>query len=620
MLTGTPILNDLKVRIQKLFCSLLIEHSLTMVSLFQELWSLFDWVTSGKLLGPLPAFKKYFAKPIEAARDRNASEGQIRHGMRVNEELQTLLKPYFLQRMKIDFLRDKLPEKTELVVWTHLSARQRAMYTRYVGDSLVKSIIAGDIKSPLEAVTWLKKLCGHPIIADATNGENLNNLDREALIRYSAKLGIVSDLVVDLRNQGHRTLIFSQSTKMLDIIEKVLRGDVVLARIDGTTREQDRQRLVDKFNSEDSAFEVMLLSTKATGIGLTLTGADRVIIYDPSWTFAEDAQAVDRTYRIGQQKCVVVYRLIAAGTVEEKTYEKQIHKDGLRRTVFGESTTVQRYFNRSELRALFTLAPSGVCDVMQKANSEMKHLGMNTDFSDQSFVLSRPGVVGLTRHDFFYYQQRGEGDVAARGSATPFGGKDIPKIVLGRSQRVLLNQTYEPIQLREAFESHHISSPDRGNGTLGRSQSARPNKPGEPATLDEVLEDVQSPMHPTRELVVIDDANQTEVSRAFDGELADSSFDDTNRRSTLGVHGTGNGGAEAQKENSVEPNFRTKLQSAAELSHGGKRRRSLSVLLDELESSYTTLDPDEKIELHKSIAHVAGCLGLLTSSNIRECA
>jgi DNA excision repair protein ERCC-6 len=110
---------------------------------------------------------------------------------------------------------------------------------------------------------------------------------------------------------------------MLDIIEEVFDGAVTYLRIDGQTAEKSRQRNVDYFNDKESAIDCMLLSTKAAGVGLTLNGANRAIIYDPSWNPAEDAQAIDRCYRIGQSKNVTVYRMITCGTVEEKMYEKQ---------------------------------------------------------------------------------------------------------------------------------------------------------------------------------------------------------------------------------------------------------------------------------------------------------
>jgi SNF2 family DNA or RNA helicase len=161
-------------------------------------------------------------------------------------------------------------------------------------------------------------------LVDGRDSEILiNRTSVDKLKLQSSKLHALSKLVEHLRDQGHRLLIFSQSTKMLDIIERVL-CSVRLSRIDGSTKEKDRQRRVDEFNSSHGRTEVMLLSTKAAGVGLTLTGADRAIVYDPSWNPAEDSQAVDRCYRIGQKKEVSVFRFITAGSVEEKMYEKQV--------------------------------------------------------------------------------------------------------------------------------------------------------------------------------------------------------------------------------------------------------------------------------------------------------
>jgi SNF2 family DNA or RNA helicase len=252
----------------------------------------------------------------------------MRIGEKANLELQEKIRPYFLQRLKIDFLADMLPTKQDFVVWTHLSKRQRSLYSGYVdsGDSAVAHVLSGISTSPLEAVTWLKKLCGHPRLVEK-NGqgslESLDNIDPTELKKQSSKLEVLDRLVERLRKRGHRTLIFSQSTKMLDIIERVLHR-VNLSRIDGSTKEKDRQSRVDMFNSPHANVEVMLLSTKAAGVGLTLTGADRSIIYDPSWNPAEDSQAVDRCYRIGQTKEVTVFRFITAGSVEEKVRNQEM--------------------------------------------------------------------------------------------------------------------------------------------------------------------------------------------------------------------------------------------------------------------------------------------------------
>lgn len=305
LLTGTPLQNNMK-----------------------ELHSLFDWACGGKLLGSLKTFLNKYGLPIEEGRQKNASQWTIKKASEMNDKLQTLLKPYFLQRLKKTEFQGRLPDKKELVVFTHLSAKQRLLYEAYLEGDIVSSVLTGEIASPLAAVSWLKMLCGHPSLVKEAADE-YKDCDVEMLVRDSAKLQVLISLVLRLQKSNHKALIFSQSTKMLDIIGLALADCVKHLRIDGSTANNYRQKAVDHFNDKDSDIDIMLLSTKAAGIGLTLTGADRAIIYDPSWNPAEDAQAVDRCYRIGQDKPVTVYRFISAGTVEEKIYEKQVHKDGM---------------------------------------------------------------------------------------------------------------------------------------------------------------------------------------------------------------------------------------------------------------------------------------------------
>ncbi|KAL7519882.1 hypothetical protein ACHAWX_004636 [Stephanocyclus meneghinianus] len=299
LLTGTPIQNNLR-----------------------ELHSLFDWATSGQLLGSLRTFLNKYAIPIEDGRQKNASAWEIKKASEVNKSLQQLLQPYFLQRLKSTEFQNSLPTKKELVVFVSLSQNQRKLYEKYLDGGMIKSVLSGETASPLTAIAYLKQLCGHPLLVRKDDAAR-NESDSDALLEDSAKLQVLFSLVQRLKRAGHRTLIFSQSTKMLDIMEKVFDGSVTYLRIDGQSPEKSRQRNVDDFNDKESAIDCMLLSTKAAGVGLTLNGANRAIIYDPSWNPAEDAQAIDRCYRIGQSKNVTVYRMITSGTVEEKMYEKQ---------------------------------------------------------------------------------------------------------------------------------------------------------------------------------------------------------------------------------------------------------------------------------------------------------
>ena len=274
ILTGTPIMNNLK-----------------------ELHTLFNFATSGKVLGTLQEFQKKYGKPIEAARSVDVDEYMVQLGEKAMQELQQLIQPYFLQRMKSEYLSEALPPKYEYVLWTNLSPLQRRMYTEYIESETVSSILGGEAKSPLFAITWLQKLCGHPLLVQGETVKSIDNFDEHEpneLMDASAKLKVMYNLVKALICNGHRTLIFSQSTKVLDIIEKILKEKFKLSRIDGKTKEIDRQKQVDEFNETESDVNIMLISTKAGGQGLTLTGADSCVVYDPSWNPAEDAQAVGK--------------------------------------------------------------------------------------------------------------------------------------------------------------------------------------------------------------------------------------------------------------------------------------------------------------------------------------
>ena len=317
----------------------------------RELFALFDWATSSKLLGSIKTFLNKYGDPIEEGRQRNASQWTINKAAEMNAQLKEVLQPYFLQRLKKTTFDDEMPEKKELVVFTQLSAKQRHMYEDYT-----ESVFDGGMTSPLAAVSWLKMLCGHPSLVKGAAGK-YKDCDADVLVRDSTKLQVLLALIHRLKRSGHKALIFSQSTKMLDIFEKVFSGSIRYLRIDGSTAGLARQKAVDHFNGTNSEIDVMLLSTKAAGIGLTLTGkmirnetkktyviislifrfpfvnillpgADRAgkvlpymlkynivfllcsifsqyllsVIYDPSWNPAEDAQAVDRCYRIVRVK------------------------------------------------------------------------------------------------------------------------------------------------------------------------------------------------------------------------------------------------------------------------------------------------------------------------------
>jgi len=154
------------------------------------------------------------------------------------------------------------------------------------------------------------------------------------LVNVSVKTKFLFELMAQLKKEGHRVLVFSMSKQMLDLIELMIgndetyKKDFTYQRIDGDTEIASREQMCKTFNADESLF-CCLLTTKVGGFGLNLTGADRAIILDPDWNPANDNQAVDRCYRIGQKKNVVVYRLVSIGGLEEKIYRRQVYKKGM---------------------------------------------------------------------------------------------------------------------------------------------------------------------------------------------------------------------------------------------------------------------------------------------------
>ena len=258
--------------------------------------------------------------------------------------------------------------KNDFVIWVHLSPQQIQLYEDFTNSSSIVQRILDTSESPLAAITILKKITNHPLLLHAklsslegmTLPEYITEMqdgrhDIEKLIEMSGKLNFFSKLVTRLQAEGERVVIFSQSIKMLDMIGHVLFSKSCrFLRIDGrVTSYMERQKLIDTYNTERDNYFAFLLTTQVGGLGISLTSATRVIIFDPGWNGIDD-QAVDRVYRIGQTRDVVVYRLITCGTIEEKIYRKQVFKGCLMKKVV-EKSDPYRYFTSEELRDLLSL-------------------------------------------------------------------------------------------------------------------------------------------------------------------------------------------------------------------------------------------------------------------------
>jgi len=315
VLTGTPIENRLS-----------------------ELWSIFHFLMPG-FLRPYARFQTEYEKPIQVRQDREC-EARLRRRIH----------PFILRRLKQDVEKD-LPEKTETTTYCDLLPEQRTLYREVlqtvrqeVLDRIERQGIQRSHISILSALLRLRQVCCHP---------KLLGLPVPEKRLASAKFDALKDLVQEIVSEGHRILLFSQFVSMLRIVREWLdREGIVYEYLDGRTR--DRQARVTRFN-EDEKVPLFLISLKAGGTGLNLTGADYVIHYDPWWNPAVEDQATDRAYRIGQTRNVFVYRLITRGTVEEKIIELQKRKRDLAEGVLGVDKALSKALTKEDIEDLFRL-------------------------------------------------------------------------------------------------------------------------------------------------------------------------------------------------------------------------------------------------------------------------
>jgi len=281
-LTGTPVENRL-----------------------EELWSLMHFANRG-LLGGRGDFADRHARPIADGQPGAAAA------------LRQRVRPFLLRRLKQD-VAPELPPRTDAVLKVSLDDGERAVYDA-VRAATQKDVLAlletgGGVMKALEALLRLRQAACHPALVPGQTAST------------SSKIEALMEALETAVAENHKALVFSQWTSLLDLIEPALaRAELPFVRLDGSTR--DRGEVVGRFQAEDGP-PVMLVSLKAGGSGLNLTAADHVSLCDPWWNPAVEAQAADRTHRIGQTRPVFVYRLIAADTVEERILALQDSKRAL---------------------------------------------------------------------------------------------------------------------------------------------------------------------------------------------------------------------------------------------------------------------------------------------------
>ncbi len=298
---------------------------------FDDLRSLFDFI--------LPGYLATSAAPRDtSAAGREAADAALRRRAA----------PYMLRRTKA-LVAPELPPKIEQTVFCEIEARQAELYaqTREKARAAFFQLAMGNASdgrlrmAAFEELLRLRQVCADPRLLNA-----------ELTAQDSAKLRALRELLDQAVDGGHRALVFSQFTSVLDLIEPALaEAGLPCLRLDGATPPRDRLEICDRFNG-DPAYPVLLISLKAGGTGLNLTGADTVIHFDPWWNPAVEAQATDRAHRLGQKRTVTSYKLIAAGTVEERVLALQQSKAGLLADFFEESGAALEKISLADMRQL----------------------------------------------------------------------------------------------------------------------------------------------------------------------------------------------------------------------------------------------------------------------------
>ncbi|KYN98686.1 chromatin remodeling protein [Plasmodium gaboni] len=293
LITGTPLHNNLK-----------------------ELWSLLNFLMP-KIFDNSEEFDNLFNISKISTNDNKQSE--------IITQLHTILKPFMLRRLKVE-VEQSLPPKREIYIFVGMSKLQKKLYSDILSKNIdVLNAMTGSKNQMLNILMQLRKCCNHPYLFDGI--EEPPYIEGNHLIETSGKMSLLDKLLPRLKKENSRVLLFSQMTRLLDIIDDYCRWkNYPYLRIDGSTPGDERQIRINQFNEPNSKYFIFLLSTRAGGIGINLTTADIVILFDSDYNPQMDIQAMDRAHRIGQKKRVIVYRFVTQNSVEEKIVERAAKK------------------------------------------------------------------------------------------------------------------------------------------------------------------------------------------------------------------------------------------------------------------------------------------------------
>ncbi|KAF4109865.1 DNA excision repair protein ERCC-6-like 2 isoform X1 [Onychostoma macrolepis] len=410
----TQAMKDMRCKVRVGLTGTILQNNL------EELWCVMDWAIPGCLGSPV-GFKNRFSDPIEHGHKHTVTKRALAEGRKAVQDLAKRLSHWFLRRTKA-LISDQLPKKDDRVVYCSLTDFQRKVYRAVLDTDDVTLLLQSSGKChcgsgrprkkccyklnadgvPVRYLYFsymaiLRKVANHVALLQSKEGsskkqEKYVTAICEQVFRkfpdftgrckqaafeamsdpmYSGKMKVLQKLLNHFIAKKDKVLLFSLSTKLLDVLESYCMAEgLEYHRLDGNTKSKDRVKIVKEFNSSRDV-NLCLVSTLAGGLGLNFVGANVVVLFDPTWNPANDLQAIDRVYRIGQCRDVTVFRLISLGTVEEIIYLRQIYKQQLQSSVIGQENA-RRYFEAVQgtdgqagelfgIRNLFRLQTDGTC-------------------------------------------------------------------------------------------------------------------------------------------------------------------------------------------------------------------------------------------------------------------
>ncbi|KAL9130282.1 MAG: hypothetical protein Q9217_001493 [Psora testacea] len=470
---------------------------------YDELWTLLNWTNPGKF-GPISTWKQSITIPLKTGQCHDATVYQLSKARKTAKALvQNLLPQFFLRRMKT-LIADQLPKKSDRVVFCPLTPTQADAYenmidsdvVRYIRESANECSCGSGKKAgwccqqhlPNDGGKWqsyvfpaiiqLQKLSNHLAILIPQSSDPKEKQDkdlemlqvavpdqwrqlyrtRDSIMNYSnpefcGKWKILKRLLKFWHGNGDKVLVFSHSVRLLKMLQMLFQHTTYnVSYLDGAMKYEDRAKAVDDFNSDPEQF-VFLISTKAGGVGLNITSANKVVVVDPNWNPAYDLQAQDRAYRIGQVRDVEVFRLVSAGTIEEIVYARQIYKQQQANIGYTASHE-RRYFkgvqeNKDQKGEIFGLAN---LFTFQEERVVLRDIVNKTNVAESKAGVT---IAGIDLED----NQPSEDDPFAPDPADIAGGEEKAMSQLAAS---IIDEAEEAAGQASSFKKRKISSGGRG--------------------------------------------------------------------------------------------------------------------------------------------------------------